>query len=113
MLGMCTDEEESRRVVMKLGEWPPFGERVSDQLLDLLGSDRDLFLKGKTAENQGLGIGASSYYRRVVENQREALFEEITKTAKLLKVSDEVIANLDVASREWRFDRSVREIKDL
>jgi hypothetical protein len=55
----------------KFGELPPYGPPTPSRLISLLGSGRELFLKGRRCEMQGLGIGAFVYYRRVVENQKE------------------------------------------
>src|SRR5439155_11971413 len=52
---------------LKLGQWPPFGPSVAPRVISLIGPDRELFLKGRRAESQGMGIGAFGYYRRVVE----------------------------------------------
>ena len=41
--------------------------------MKLVGPDRDDFLKGRRCENQGLGVGAFIYYRRVVENQKNRI----------------------------------------
>ena len=48
----------------KLGELPFFSSPVPPRLNSLVGIDRELFLKGRRAENSNLGIGAFSYYRR-------------------------------------------------
>ena len=50
----------------KFGEDPPYGQPVSPKLLRLIQPDSDMFLQGRRSENQGLGIGAFTYYRRVV-----------------------------------------------
>src|ERR1700730_8311278 len=70
----------------KIGEAPPFGPTTPARLISLIGPDRDLFLKGRTCENQGLGIGAFGYYRRVVENQKNRILAEIIKVAQLLSM---------------------------
>lgn len=40
--------------VLKLGETPQFGARVPSRVISLIGPDKDAFLKGRRAENQGL-----------------------------------------------------------
>jgi hypothetical protein len=54
----------------KFGEIPVFGPETPPRLLELLDDQREIFLKGRRCENQGLGIGAFGYYRRVVEHQK-------------------------------------------
>ena len=63
--------------VMKLGEYPPFSAPISSRIQKLLSeSDLDLYRKGARAEAQGLGIGAATYFRRVVEGQWQDLVKK-------------------------------------
>jgi hypothetical protein len=66
----------------KIGEHPPFGPVTPARLISLIGGDRDIFLKGRRCENQGLGVGAFAYYRRVVENQKSRIIDNIIKAAE-------------------------------
>ena len=68
----------------KYGELPEYGPQTASRLIKLIGPDRDIFLKGRRCENQGLGIGAFVYYRRVVENQKNRILGEIITVAKKL-----------------------------
>lgn len=99
-------------LVVKLGEWPPFGPKTPTRLLRLLGSDKDLFLRGRRAECHGLGLGAFTYYRRVVENQKNLLLDEIIKVVKKVEASPEaLIADLNRAKETFQFTKSVDEVK--
>lgn len=97
---------------MKYGEFPAFGPPTPARLLTLLGKDRDTFLKGRRCENQGLGVGAFAYYRRVVENQRNELIGEILRVAERTKASEAAIAALKAAMAENQFSKAVASIKD-
>ncbi|MBN1806236.1 MAG: hypothetical protein JW837_13390 [Sedimentisphaerales bacterium] len=97
---------------LKLGEWPIFGDPIPSKVFSLIGDDRDLFLKGKRAEDQGLGIGAFAYYRRVVENQWQRLLGEIIKVSTHLKKPAEKIEILEKAQKENQFNKAVTSIKD-
>jgi hypothetical protein len=99
--------------VYKLGEFPPFGPPVPTRAIKLVGTDRELFLQGRRAENQGLGIGAFAYYRRVVEDQKNRLFDEIIKVAERIGSAPAVIDGLRSARSETQFSRAVDEAKDL
>ena len=46
--------------VFKYGENPAFGPHTPSKVLKMLGPDIDYFLKGRLAENQGMGV-ASGY----------------------------------------------------
>lgn len=85
---------------VKLGELPAFGPHTPARVITLIGPDRELFLKGRRAESRGLGIGAFSYYRRVVENQKSRIIEQIAKVAKKLGVKAEVTAEFEAAAQD-------------
>lgn len=97
--------------VFKFGEMPPFGPRTPARVVSLIGPDRDLFLKGRRAENQGLGIGAFAYYRRIVENQKGRLIDEIIKVAKKVGGTPELIEELEAAKKETQFKSAIDCIK--
>lgn len=97
---------------VKFGEIPAFGPPVPPRVLSLIGPDRDIFLKGRRAENQGLGVGAFAYYRRVVENQKGRLLEQIIKVAKQLGAPEADIAHLERAKGETQFSKAVEDAKD-
>jgi len=96
----------------KLGENPPFGPFTSPRLISLIGGDREIFLQGRRCENQGLGIGAFAYYRRVVENQKSKILDNIIKAAEKTRTSPEMIAALRKAKDQTQFKRAVEDVKD-
>jgi hypothetical protein len=96
---------------VKLGEDPPFGPHTPARVITLIGPDRDLFLRGRRAENQGLGIGAFAYYRRVVENQKGRIIREIGRVAQRLGASQDVLAEFEGAAQEVQFTKAIDRIK--
>jgi hypothetical protein len=96
----------------KFGELPPFGPPLPARVLRLIQPDRELFLSGRRCENQGLGIGAFTYYRRVVENQWARLIDEIIKVAKAINSPQPTIAALESAKSEQQFSKAVKALKD-
>jgi len=96
----------------KIGEHPPFGPSTPSRLISLIGPDRELFLKGRRAENQGLGIGAFVYYRRVVEDQKNRIIAEVIKVAEMIGAPSETITALRNAQKEHQFSRAVETIKE-
>ena len=97
----------------KLGEIPPYGPHVSSKLIELLRPDRDLFLQGRRCENQGFGIGAFAYYRRVVENQKNRILERILKVAKKIGTTPDTIDELNAAIKETQFKKALGMAKDV
>lgn len=99
-------------IAVKVGEWPPFGPKTPPRLLKLLGPDKDLFLRGRRAENYGLGIGAFTYYRRVVENQKNRLLDEIIRVVQKVESSPaEIIADLTKAKDTFQFTQVMKDVK--
>ena len=96
----------------KFGEAPEFGPQTGARLIKLIGPDRDIFLKGRRCENQGLGIGAFSYYRRVVENQKNRILGEIITVAKKLGATAEAVQELEAAQAETQFSKALAKVKD-
>ncbi len=104
-------EDNGDAEVMKLGEYPPFGAPISARIQKLLEeSDLELYRKGARAEAQGLGIGAASYYRRIVESQWKLLVSEIRDAATQLGFTD--VSLFEAALSEKRFATAVEILKD-
>lgn len=98
-------------LVRKVGEYPPFGPPVPARVITMIGPDRELFLNGRRAENQGLGIGAFAYYRRVVEGQWHRIVAEIGRVAQVLGASPSTVEEIERAGRETQFSKAVETIK--
>ena len=96
---------------MKLGEYPPFSAPISSRVQKLLStSDLELYRKGSRSEAQGLGIGAATYFRRIVENQWKLLVTEIRNAAERLGVED--LKLYDAAIQKTQFSKAVGILKD-
>jgi len=97
--------------VRKVGEYPLLGPPTPARVITLVGKEKDYFLKGRRAELQGLGIGAFAYYRRVIENQKDRIFDEIIRVCERLKSDKELINELAIAKTETQFSRAVQAVK--
>ena len=97
--------------VMKLGEYPPFSAPISSRIQKLLSdSDLELYRKGVRAEALGLGIGAATYFRRIVDEQWQRLVQEIRRAVERLGVED--LGVYDAAMVETQFAKAVAMLKD-
>ena len=96
----------------KYGELPEYGPPTASRLIKLIGPDRDIFLKGRRCENQGLGIGAFVYYRRVVENQKNRILGEIITVTKKFGAAAEAVQELEAAKAETQFSKALANVKD-
>lgn len=104
---------EPRGQLYKFGELPPFGPPTPPKLMKLIGPDRDDFLKGRRCENQGLGVGAFIYYRRVVETQKNRILEEIIKVSEKLGAATNRLVTLRAAVAETQFTKALDMAKDV
>ena len=96
---------------MKYGEIPSFGPPTPSRLITLIGPDRELFLRGRRAENLGFGIGSFAYYRRVVENQKGRIIHDIAKASERLGASPEMLEKLRQAEKETQFSKAIEIVK--
>lgn len=96
----------------KYGEFPVFGPPTPARLLRLFGADREVFLKGRRCENQGLGIGAFVYYRRVVESHKNQILDEIVRVAQKVSAPAEMVATLEAAKTEIQFSKALASVKN-
>jgi hypothetical protein len=110
-LAVATDGKQTSGRVQKLGELPPFGPPTPPRVMKLVGEDRELFLKGRRAELRGLGIGAFAYYRRVVEEQKGRIIEEVGKVAAKINPSRETAELFARARAETQFSTAIDMIK--
>jgi hypothetical protein len=105
------DEDAGHAV--KFGELPVYGPPTPTRLLSMIGEEnREVFLKGRRCENQGLGVGAFVYYRRVVERQKNSIIGEILRVAKATNASPKTVQGLESAMKEGQFSRAVELAKD-
>ena len=97
---------------IKFGEIPTFGPPLPSQLISLIGPERDALLNGFRAENLGLGIGAFTYYRRVVESQKDRIIDKINSVCERIKAPEAMIGVLQRAKSETQFTNASDSIKD-
>ena len=67
---------------------------------------------GHRAEIQGLGIGAMVYYRKVIENQKNHIIDEIIRVGRRTHSSEPQIEKLKAARDEKDFKKAVETISD-
>lgn len=112
IMAQCESELATIGTATKYGEYPVYGPPTPPKLLKLVGPDRSLFLKGRRCENQGLGVGAFTYYRRVVENQKNRILGEILKVSEKLNMPEDRLSNINEAIKETQFTKSLTLVKD-
>jgi hypothetical protein len=104
-------EQSGTGTAYKYGEIPPFGVPVPKKVLRLFGKDGLVFLKGRQCENQGLGVGAFAYYRRVVENHKNDIFDEIIRVCETVEAPPQLVEELRSAKEEISFSKAMDKVK--
>lgn len=99
--------------LVKIGELPAFGPPTPGSLLRSFSeADRAIFLKGRRCESQSLGIAAFAYYRRIVETQKNWIFDRLIAAVKAQPpVDEELVAELSAARSEIQFTSALDSIK--
>jgi len=105
-------DDKKNGAVLKIGEYPSLHIKLPTNLSKLLGDDYSNFINGLKCERKGLGIGAYSYYRRVVENQKNSLLEEIKKVLIKLSAKQEMIPKIEQAISENQFSTAIDMVKE-
>jgi hypothetical protein len=95
----------------KFGELPAFGPPTPARVVSLIGPQKELYFKGRRAESQGMGIAAFAYYRRVIEGQKDRIFDEIIKVCRRLSAGQPVVDELTAAKTETQFSKAVDVVK--
>jgi len=106
------DEAGSGGVAWKYGEYPRFDPHTHPRLLKILDEGAELFLQGRGAENAGFGIGAFTYYRRVIEDQYGRILDEIINVAQHVESPASQIEQLRAARRNWHSGDILDEVGD-
>jgi hypothetical protein len=107
-----TREANGEGEAYKYGELPAFGPQTPARLLRLFGKDRDLFLKGRQCEVHGLGIGAFTYYRRVVESHKNQILDEVIRVGEKIAIPSAMLRILQAAKDEIQFSKAMETVKD-
>lgn len=76
LVRICSDKQGSW--FMKAGQYPAWEINGEPNVEKLLGRHAGYYKKGLVCESQGYGIGAFSYYRRIVEETIDGLLVEIS-----------------------------------
>jgi len=98
--------------IMKVGQYPGIDISIDKDIKKSLGKHIDLFRKGLICETQGYGIGAYSYYRRIVELIIDELLEDISELIEGDK-KDKYLAALQETKKTQKTSEKIALVKDL
>lgn len=97
----------------KIGEHPNPLPPTPRKLNEALGAHKATFLKGRHCELLGYGLGASVYYRRIVEELKDTLIDQITRVVESENPSDPNLEPLRAAKGQWKFTQAIDDISHL
>jgi hypothetical protein len=101
-------------IAKKVFQKPDFGTPIPKNLFDLIGEDnRQHFLNARRSVARGLGIGAYTYYRRIIENNKLALVDSVLKVARKVGSSAEQVVHLEAAAKERQFSKAIGMLRDI
>jgi hypothetical protein len=99
--------------IKKVGQEPPWEAQIPRSVETFLGEPlADLCRRGIRSESQGYGIGAFAYYRRVVEQIVDRLFDSIAENIDEAR-TPAFAAALDAARKERVADKKIAIVKDM
>lgn len=87
--------------IQKVGQFPPLSIDVPRALeKNLGGTHAALYRKALVSRNEGFGLGAVSYIRRVVEDKTEELIEVVAQLAEAHQIDAETVKQVRAAKTE-------------
>jgi hypothetical protein len=87
--------------VQKIGQHPPLSIEIPKTLAKNLGEGAtSLYKKGLINRNQGYGLGALTYIRRVVEDKTDELIEVVAHLAESHSIDPEIVKKIRAVQNE-------------
>lgn len=95
--------------VQKLGQYPALSLDIPKGLEKNLGAEAiSLYKKALANRNEGFGLGAVTYIRRVVEDKTNELIEVAAKLAESYSVDAEVVKQIATAEGRATYDQKLK-----
>src|SRR5690349_14074533 len=95
-------------MVFKVGQYPALVKEPPAELAKKLSKDDlDLYRKALTSRNNGYGIGALAYVRRVIENKMNDLLDLLQQAAQEGVGVEAELQKIEEVKSSWRFDDKI------
>lgn len=94
--------------VRKVGQRPPSSIEIKPVVRRALGEDAELYTRARICLNQGYGIGACAYMRRLLENQINPLLEAIHELRQQQRAKPAELNAIKKVIRSHSFDGKLR-----
>lgn len=86
--------------IQKVGQFPPHSINIPASIERRLGSSADLYRKGLVCRNQGYGVGALAYFRRVIEDKTNELIDIVADWAEARGIDNATVTKIRAAKAE-------------
>lgn len=111
---LCNDRDvqfmifASGEVHMKVGQFPAQSTAITPSIKKRLGDSAIFYRRALTCRNEGFGLGAVAYFRRVVEDKTNELIDVVVEYAAATGVPDSDIAHLKAAKSEKVYEDKLK-----
>ena len=103
-----TSKEQSLGEIEKVGQYPKLQVTIPKDFQKALGPRVDLYRKGVTARHNNYGIGALTYFRRLVEDTTDEMLDLLEQAMKDMGADAELLKRLTQAKAGTRFEEKVK-----
>jgi len=110
--GMIPPADETKAVIQKVGQFPPWDIAPDPQLAKKLRNRVGLFKNGLICESQSFGLGAFAYYRRIVELLIDELLNDIQELVSE-DARDDYSEALQKVKASRRASDKIEHVKEL
>lgn len=94
--------------IVKAGQYPKLEITIPKDFDEALGDKRALYIKGMTLRHNAYGIGALTYFRRLVEDTTDEMLDLLEKSMEETNAEPAAIERLKEARKRPRFEDKVR-----
>jgi hypothetical protein len=94
--------------LMKAGQFPMPSVRVPKNIEKRLGASADFYKKALTSRNEGYGLGAVAYFRRVVEDKTNELVDVVADAAEAYGVPAADVEKIRAAKNEKTYEDKLK-----
>jgi hypothetical protein len=93
---------------MKVGQFPAQSARVPNSIEKRLGVSADFYRKALTSRNEGFGLAAVAYFRRVVEDKTNELIDVVADAAEAYSIPALEVEKIRTAKSEKTYEDKLR-----
>jgi len=94
--------------VMKVGQFPMQSTRVPSRIEKRLGNSANFYRRALTSRNEGYGIGAVAYFRRVIEDKTNELIDVVADAARAYGISEPDIEKIRAAKNQKVYEDKLK-----